>query len=87
MLQRTKPFIRFRASLGRFTDTVSQLKENPMFKNLIAAWSLRMANRRTYNRLIAEIEQLNARDLADLRADPIEMRRHAWMSVYGQSRA
>ena len=58
-----------------------------MIKNLIAAWNQRLANRRTYNRLIAEIEQLNTRDLQELRADPLEMRRQAWISVYGNARA
>ncbi len=58
-----------------------------MFYNLIAAFKERLAQRRHYARLIAEIESLNARDLQELRADPIEMRRQAWISVYGESRA
>lgn len=57
-----------------------------MIKEMIAAWNARLANRREYRRLIAEIETLNARDLQDLRADPNEMRREAWISIYGQTR-
>lgn len=58
-----------------------------MIKNLIAAWNERTAKSRQYRRLIAEIETLNVRDLQELRADPTEMRREAWVSVYGRSRA
>lgn len=58
-----------------------------MIKNITTAIRQRLAQRRHYARLIAEIEQLNARDLQELRADPIEMRRHAWISVYGQAQA
>ena len=58
-----------------------------MIKNIIAAWTVWLENRRTYGRLIAEIESLNARDLQELRADPMEMRREAWISVYGKARA
>ena len=55
--------------------------------NLINLFKERLAQRRQYARLIAEIESLNARDLQELRADPIEMRRQAWISVYGETRA
>ena len=54
-------------------------------KKLIAVFKERLAQRRQYGRLIAEIESLNARDLQELRADPIEMRRQAWISVYGEA--
>lgn len=56
-------------------------------KNLFTALKRRIENDRQYRRLIEEIESLNARDLQELRADPIEMRRQAWISVYGQARA
>ena len=55
-----------------------------MIKTYIEALQQRFAKRREYQRLIAEIETLNDRDLQDLRADPAEMRRHAWVSVYGR---
>ncbi len=55
--------------------------------NLINLFKERLAQRRHYARLIAEIESLNARDLQELRADPLEMRRQAWISVYGETRA
>lgn len=58
-----------------------------MIKSFINGIRERLAQRRHYNRLIAEIETLNARDLQELRADPIEMRRQAWISVYGEARA
>lgn len=58
-----------------------------MIERFFAAWKLKLANRRSYRRLIAEIETLNARDLQELRADPGEMRREAWISVYGRERA
>jgi hypothetical protein len=61
------------------------LKENPVIKTLIASLMERWAKRREYQRLIAEIESLNSRDLQELRADPLEMRRQAWLSVYGRA--
>ena len=54
-----------------------------MIKSMISAVQQRLEKRRRYLRLIAEIEALNARDLQELRADPIEMRRDAWRSIYG----
>lgn len=87
MLHRTMPELRFHSSLGRFTETVPEPKENPMIKTFIDAFKRRMDNNRQYRRLISEIESLNARDLQELRADPSEMKRQAWISVYGQARA
>lgn len=57
-----------------------------MFNRLIAAWKQKIENDRHYRRLIAEIESLNARDLQELRADPLELRRQAWNTVYGEAR-
>jgi hypothetical protein len=54
-----------------------------MFKTLIANFQKQLADRRRYNRAIAEIEALTQRDLADMRGDPIEMRRQAYIAVYG----
>ena len=54
-----------------------------MIKSMISALQHRLEQRRRYLRLIAEIESLNARDLQELRADPIQMRRDAWHSIYG----
>jgi hypothetical protein len=54
-----------------------------MIRTLIATFQARLEKRRRYMRLIAEIEALNARDLQELRADPTEMRRQAWHSIYG----
>ncbi len=58
-----------------------------MIKSLIAAVQKQLADRRRYMRLVAEIDSLTPTDLADLRADPIEMRRAAYIDVYGQSAA
>jgi hypothetical protein len=54
-----------------------------MIKTFFAALQARLEKRRRYLRLIAEIEALNARDLQELRADPTDMRRAAWQSIYG----
>lgn len=54
-----------------------------MMKSIVTAWQQRLEKRRRYLRLIAEIEALNARDLQELRADPIQMRQDAWRSIYG----
>ena len=56
-----------------------------MIKTFITALRERLAKDREYRRLVAEIESLNARDLQELRADPIEMRRQAWNDVYGRT--
>lgn len=58
-----------------------------MIERLIVAWKEKLADRRNYRRLIAEIETLNARELQELRADPGELRRQAWISVYGREKA
>jgi len=42
-----------------------------MFDNLVSRARASIAKRRQYNRLVAEIENLSGRDLADLRADEL----------------
>jgi hypothetical protein len=54
-----------------------------MIKSVLSALQQRLEKRRRYLRLIAEIEALNARDLQELRADPMQMRQDAWHSIYG----
>ena len=56
-----------------------------MIKSLISTFRKQIDDRRRYNRALAEIESLTQRDLADLRADPIEMARHAYASIYGKA--
>ncbi len=56
-----------------------------MIKSLIAAVQKQLADRRRYLSLVAEIESLTPHDLADLRADPVEMRRAAYINVYGRA--
>jgi hypothetical protein len=70
-------------SLGRFTTSVYDLRRTQMMKSIFSAWQHRLEKRRRYLRLIAEIESLNARDLQELRADPLQMRQDAWRSIYG----
>lgn len=54
-----------------------------MIKTFISAFQARLEKRRRYLRLIAEIESLNARELQELRADPVQMRHEAYQSIYG----
>ena len=42
-----------------------------------------IAKRRHYNRLVAEIDSLSSRDLADLRADRSEMLYQVRKQIYG----
>jgi hypothetical protein len=51
--------------------------------DLVSRTQQHLAKRRHFNRLIAEIESLSPRDLADLRADRGEMIRHARKQVFG----
>lgn len=44
-----------------------------IFDDIVARARTNIAKRRRYNRLVAEIENLSSRDLADLRADRSEM--------------
>lgn len=56
-----------------------------MIKTLIASVRKHLDDRRRYDRAIAEIRALSKRDLADLRADPVEMARHAYADIYGKA--
>jgi hypothetical protein len=60
-------------------------RRNPvtMFDNLVSRARASMAKRRHYNRLVAEIENLSGRDLADLRADRSEMLYQVRKQIYG----
>ena len=58
-----------------------------MIKAIVANLQRQLADRRRYRRAIAEIDSMTPRDFADLRADPIEMYRHAWIEVYGDRAA
>ena len=58
-----------------------------MLKTLVSTVQKQISNRRRYLQAVAEIDTLTNRDLADLRADPHEMRRLAWLQVYGDSHA
>ncbi|MBZ9885396.1 hypothetical protein LB535_23960 [Mesorhizobium sp. CA10] len=54
-----------------------------MFDNLVSRARATMAKRRHYNRLVAEIENLSSRDLADLRTDRSEMLYQIHKQIYG----
>ncbi|RWL40372.1 MAG: hypothetical protein EOR60_30480 [Mesorhizobium sp.] len=59
-------------------------ERNPvMFDNLVSRARASIAKRRQYNRLVAEIENLSGRDLADLRADRSEMLYQIRKQIYG----
>ncbi|MDQ0472974.1 hypothetical protein [Labrys wisconsinensis] len=54
-----------------------------IFASIIARIQDRLAKRRRYLRLVAEIESLTQRDLADVRGDVTDMLNAAWHEVYG----
>ena len=54
-----------------------------IFASLISYFKNRMAKQAEFLRLMAEIDNLSDRDLRDLRADRLEMIRHAREQVYG----
>lgn len=54
-----------------------------IFSNIVSRTRDRLAKRSRYNRLIAEIESMSARDLADINGNRGEMLQHAYMEVYG----
>ncbi len=56
-----------------------------MIKTLIASLRKHIEDRRRYNRAMAEIETLSQRDLADMRADPVEMARHVYADIFGKA--
>ena len=55
-----------------------------MFSNLVKHTRTRIEKRMRYSRLVAEINGLTSRDLADIGADRGEMLRHAYLDVYGR---
>jgi hypothetical protein len=54
-----------------------------MFDTIINRAKDRMAKRQRYNRLIAEIQGMSPRDLADINANRGDMLHHAYRDVYG----
>ncbi|WP_448953971.1 hypothetical protein [Labrys neptuniae] len=58
-----------------------------IFVGLIAHIKDRLAKHAEFQRLIREIDSLSDRDLRDLRADRMEMVRHARLQVYGAKAA
>lgn len=54
-----------------------------LLTTLIARVQDSLAKRARYRRLVAEIESLSARDLADIRGDRGEMLANAYKQVYG----
>jgi Domain of unknown function (DUF1127) len=54
-----------------------------IFANTIAIAKDRIAKRRRYNALVAEIQRLTPRDLADINGSRSEMLYHAYRQVYG----
>ena len=55
-----------------------------MIQNLVKYARNRVEQRVRYGRLVAEIQSLTPRDLADIGADRGEMLRHAYLDVYGK---
>jgi hypothetical protein len=55
-----------------------------IFSNLVKHAKGRIEKRVRYGRLVAEIQGLTQRDLADIGADRSEMLRHAYLDVYGK---
>jgi hypothetical protein len=54
-----------------------------IFVSLVAHLKDRLAKRAEFRRLVAEIQSLSDRDIADLRADRSDMVRYARHQVYG----
>jgi hypothetical protein len=55
-----------------------------IFSNLVRHARSRIDKRMRYGRLVAEIQSLTHRDLADMGADRSEMLRHAYLDIYGK---
>jgi hypothetical protein len=55
-----------------------------IFSNLVRHARSRIDKRMRYGRLVAEIQSLTHRDLADMGADRGEMLRHAYLDIYGK---
>ena len=54
-----------------------------IFSSAISTLRVAFEKRTRYSRMVAEIESLSKRDLADLRADRGEMLFQAWSEIYG----
>lgn len=54
-----------------------------IISSLVSRAKDRLAKRNRYKRLVAEIESLSTRDLADINGNRAEMLRHAYQEVYG----
>jgi hypothetical protein len=54
-----------------------------MFSTIVTHARNRLEKRRRDNRLVAEIEALSDRDLADINGNRSEMLRHVYREVYG----
>jgi len=54
-----------------------------MFSSLVHRTRDRIQKRRRYNQLVAEIESLSDRDLADLNSNRAEMLYHVRREIYG----
>ncbi|MBA3446261.1 MAG: hypothetical protein H0T56_01390 [Pseudaminobacter sp.] len=54
-----------------------------IFSRIVSHAKNRLAKRNRYNRLVAEIEGMTPRDLADINGNRGEMLRHAYQEVYG----
>ena len=54
-----------------------------IISSLVSRARDRLAKRNRYKRLVAEIESLSTRDLADISGNRAEMLRHAYMEIYG----
>jgi hypothetical protein len=54
-----------------------------IFSSIVARTKDRISKRSRYTRLVAEIESLSSRDLADINGNRGEMLRHAYLEVYG----
>ena len=54
-----------------------------MIDNLILGFRKRLADRRRYNKAMAEIVALNTRDLVDMGADRTELEQGVYRQIYG----
>ena len=54
-----------------------------IFSNVIAHAKDRIARRRRYNALVAEIQSLTPRDLSDMNGNRSEMLYQAYREIYG----
>lgn len=55
-----------------------------MFDTIINRAKNSLAKRQRYNRLVAEIQGMTQRDLADINGNRADMLHHAYREVYGR---